>query len=356
MRILVVSFSVNGAMGDNFFLLTRFFSKEHEVFVVTNKNIGYELLGTKNICNIPFDRKKTLDFINPLSYYCIYKYVHSLDFDVCFIHSPHPVNRFIYRIVDHKKIISFVHDHILHSGVRQLDAYLLKAQYKDYFKYSAKIIVSCHFMKNDILRLGLIKDEKKIAVNYLGLIENLVYPKNENKVLDIDVLFFGRIEYYKGLDILVEAGKQMKNVKFMIAGKGDISQIFGIDSLPSNFEHVNKYVPDNELAGLIQRSKIIVLPYRDATGTQTVQSVFYYEKPVIATNTGCFPEYIEDGVDGIIVPALDVVALRQALEKLLGNDELRKTMGKNGFKNLAVKFSNDEIYKKYISIFGSICK
>jgi len=44
------------------------------------------------------------------------------------------------------------------------------------------------------------------------------------------------------------------------------------------------------------------------------------------------------------------------LEKLLGNDELRKTMGKNGFKKLAVKFSNDEIYKKYISIFGSICK
>jgi len=27
MRILVVSFSVNGAMGDNFFLLTKFFSK-----------------------------------------------------------------------------------------------------------------------------------------------------------------------------------------------------------------------------------------------------------------------------------------------------------------------------------------
>ena len=54
MRILVVSFSVNGAMGDNFFLLTRFFSKEHEVFVVTNKNIGYELLGTKKYMQHPF--------------------------------------------------------------------------------------------------------------------------------------------------------------------------------------------------------------------------------------------------------------------------------------------------------------
>ena len=56
------------------------------------------------------------------------------------------------------------------------------------------------------------------------------------------------------------------------------------------------------------------MPYRDATGTQVIQSVFFYEKPVIVTNVGCFPEYVEDGVDGIVVPALDVVALQQALE------------------------------------------
>ena len=197
------------------------------------------------------------------------------------------------------------------------------------------------------------KDEKKIAVNYLGLLDNLVCAKRK-ATLDIDVLFFGRIEYYKGLDILVEAGKQMKNVKFVIAGKGNMTQIFGMDCLPSNFEHLNRYIPDEKLAGLIRHSKIIVLPYRDATGTQVIQSVFFYEKPVIVTNVGCFPEYVEDGVDGIVVPALDVVALQQALEKLLENTELRNTMGRNGFKKLSVKFSNDRITKEYISIFKSI--
>ena len=57
---------------------------------------------------------------------------------------------------------------------------------------------------------------------------------------------------------------------------------------------------------------------------------------------------------GIVVPALDVVALQQALEKLLENTELRNTMGRNGFKKLSVKFSNDRITKEYISIFKSI--
>ena len=54
------------------------------------------------------------------------------------------------------------------------------------------------------------------------------------------------------------------------------------------------------------------------------------------------------------MPALDVVALQQALEKLLENTELRNTMGRNGFKKLSVKFSNDRITKEYISIFKSI--
>ena len=353
MKVLMISFSVNGAMGDNFKMIARNLSKLCEVSVLTNKSVKPEDVGTDRICNVRFDRKMMVDFINPVSYCKIYRYIKETVFDVCFIYSPHPVNLFIYRIVSGKRIIIFIHDHVFHSGVGYFDACFLKPQYRDYYNRSAKIIVSCNFVKREILKLGLMKDEKKIAVNYLGLLDNLVCAKRK-ATLDIDVLFFGRIEYYKGLDILVEAGKQMKNVKFVIAGKGNMTQIFGMDCLPSNFEHLNRYIPDEELAGLIRHSKIIVLPYRDATGTQVIQSVFFYEKPVIVTNVGCFPEYVEDGVDGIVVPALDVVALQQALEKLLENTELRKTMGRNGFKKLSVKFSNDRITKEYISIFKSI--
>lgn len=355
MKVLMISFSVNGAMGDNFKMIARDLSKLCEVSVLTNKIVKPEDVGTDRICNVRFDRKMMVDFINPVSYCKIYRYIKKTAFDVCFIYSPHPVNLFIYHIVNHKQIISFVHDHRLHSGVGRLDGFFLKANLKYSYTKSAKIIVSCLSIKDDILSLGLMINKEKIAVNYLGLLENLVYPKRELEQ-DIDVLFFGRIEYYKGLDVLIEAGRQMQNVRFVVAGKGDVSQVFGIGNLPSNFEHINKYVPDEELAELIQRSKVLVMPYRDATGTQTVQSIFYYEKPIVATNVGCFPEYIEDGIDGIIVPALDAMALRQALEKLLDNDELRRIIGKNGFEKLIYKFSNDEIAKKYMSIFISVSK
>lgn len=355
MKVLMISFSVNGSMGDNFKMIARDLSKLCEVSVLTNEGVKPHDVGIDKICNIRFDRRKMVDFINPVSYCRIYRYIKKTAFDVCFIYSPHPVNIFIYHIVNHKRIIPFVHDHRLHSGVGGLDSFFLKTNLKYSYTKSAKIVVSCHSIKDDILRLGLMQDREKIAVNYLGLLENLVYPKRELEQ-DIDALFFGRIEYYKGLDVLIDAGRRMQNVRFVVAGKGDVSQVFGIGDLPSNFEHINQYVPDDKLAELIQRSKVIVMPYRDATGTQTVQSIFYYEKPIVATNVGCFPEYIEDGIDGIIVPALDAIALRRALEKLLDNDELRRIIGKNGFEKLIAKFSNDEIARKYMSIFTSVTK
>lgn len=350
----MVSFSVNGAMGDNFFLVTRNLSIENEVYVLTNKDVNSDLLKTSDICNIRFNRKKIFDFINPASYFKIYKYVKSHEFDVCFICSFHPVNMYIYRIIDNRKIVIFIHDHILHSGVGLLDRFLIKKQLTDYYNRSAQIIVSCNFIKEDILKYGLLRDKSKIAVNYLGLLENLSYPRIHVNP-DIDVLFFGRIEFYKGLDVLVEVGKQMLNTKFVVVGKGNLKNIYGIQHLPSNFEHINRYVPDEELAMFIQRSKLVVLPYRDATGTQTVQSVFYYKKPVVATNVGCFPEYIINGMDGLIVPALNCMALREALEKLLNDEELRKTMGQNGFQRLSREFSNAEITRRYVSIFSLIC-
>lgn len=355
MNVLMISFSVNGSMGDNFKMVARDLSKLCNVSVLTNEGVRPDDVGTERICNIRFDRRKMVDFINPVSYCRIYRYIKETVFDVCFIYSSHPVNLFIYHIVNHKRIIPFVHDHRLHSGVGRLDSFFLKANLKYSYTKSAKIVVSCHAIKDDILRLGLMPDREKIAVNYLGLLENLVYSKRELEQ-DIDVLFFGRIEYYKGLDVLIQAGRKMQNVRFVVAGKGDVSQVFGIGDLPPNIEHINQYVPDDKLAELIQRSKVVVMPYRDATGTQTVQSIFYYKKPIVATNVGCFPEYIEDGVDGIIVPALDAMALRKAVEKLLNNDELRRKMGKNGSEKLIEKFSNDDIARKYISIFTAVGK
>lgn len=354
MKILIVSFSINHSMGDNFKMTARCLSQtDNEVYVLTNEGLDKSVLGTENICNVRFDRKKPFDFVNPLSYLKILRFVRSVKFDVCFLCSPHPANLFIYNIVDNKKIIPYVHDHIMHSGVGGIDAYALKLQLKKFYNCSPKVIVSCDYIKNDILKHGFIKDPDRIEVNYLGLLDNLCHPKADYDK-QIDVLFFGRIEYYKALDVLVEAGKSLPGVKFTIAGKGNLKEVFGIEQLPENFDHQNRYIPDDELAAMIQNAKVVVLPYRDATGTQTIQSIFYFKKPVIATSAGCFPEYITDGLDGVIIRPENADDLKNAIVHLLSDGELREKMGVAGYKKLETIFSNENITNRYLEIFESL--
>lgn len=350
MNILAISFSVNGSMGDNFFCLCRNMAKENHLRVITNVNIGPDKLGTTDVLNVRFDKKQPLDFINPVSFYQIYKYIHTYPYDVCFIYSPHPVNTFIYRIVNQRKLVQYVHDPVSHSGVSLINRFFFGVQYLDYYRNSGRIIVSCDAMKQLIAKERLVKDFNKVSVVYLGLLDNLNYPITETKQ-DIDVLFFGRIEYYKGLDVLAEAAKRLVDVKFVVAGKGDVESVFGMNGLPSNMEHINRYVPDDELARLIQRTKVAVFPYRDATGTQTIQSVYYYQRPVIVSAVGCFPEYVTDGVTGYVVPPCDAEALATAIRKVVCDDDLAAKMGRNGKEMLQTIFSNEKLNDEYISVF-----
>ena len=50
-------------------------------------------------------------------------------------------------------------------------------------------------------------------------------------------------------------------------------------------------------------------------------------RAVVATAVGGLRDAIEDGVDGLLVPPRDVAALRAAIERLLGDDELRTRLG-----------------------------
>lgn len=355
MKILIISFSVNGAMGDNFKQVTKYLSLTNEVVVMTNVNVSHQGWNCSNIYEIGFNRAHFYDFINCFSYLKMYHIVRKTAFDVALFLSPHPANLYLYHIIPSRKIVAYVHDYELHSGVTKLNKYFNLLQLKYYYHRSRKIIVSCEYIKEQILKKKYMCRANDIEVNYLGLLENHIYPRIVNVVQDIDVLFFGRIEYYKGLDILVDSHRFLKNagIRYTIIGKGDLKKVFNMD-IPDFVDHINGYITDEELACYIQRAKMVVLPYRDATGTQTIQSVFYYKKPIIATKVGCFPEYISDQVDGFIVNYEDSIQLANKIDLLYQDETLRIKMGENGARKLELMFDNERINSRYIEICKSI--
>ena len=75
----------------------------------------------------------------------------------------------------------------------------------------------------------------------------------------------------------------------------------------------------------------------------------YYRLPIIMTDVGCAGEVIKDGNSGIIIPVGDEDALVRAMERILSDQELRKSLGDSAHEavqNLPSKEQTMELYKK----------
>jgi glycosyltransferase involved in cell wall biosynthesis len=147
------------------------------------------------------------------------------------------------------------------------------------------------------------------------------------------VLFFGRINKYKGIDILLKAMKDVWSIrpqtKLIIAGEGDLKALgIEIDG-QSGIEIINKYIPNEEVSKLFQRAAIVVLPYIEGSQSGVLATALALGKPTIATKVGCFEETIESGKNGILVNPGESEGLKDAILELLENKSLRQVMGKN---------------------------
>lgn len=205
-------------------------------------------------------------------------------------------------------------------------------------------------------------NERKVLVNSLGIYDNIrlflrgeVSCSAKNRE-ESNVLFFGRISPYKGIEYLCKAMLKVRevipNATLTIAGGGKL--YFDINPYLENgiVEVKNYYIGMEELAFLLTKCAVVVCPYTDATQSGVVMTAFSLYKPVIATRTGGLAEQIDDGKTGMIVPPKDANALADAIIKLLREKEIRSQLKEN-IKN---KFEKGEqswqhIAEKYIDFY-----
>ncbi|MFD0685350.1 glycosyltransferase family 4 protein [Actinomadura fibrosa] len=142
-----------------------------------------------------------------------------------------------------------------------------------------------------------------------------------------NLLFFGIVRPYKGLDVLLRA---------LAAGPGDVSLTVagefwgGLDETRALIEKLGLdgrvalrpgYVPASDVPGLFAAADALVLPYRSATASQNVWMAYEHGVPVIATDVGGFGDQVRDGEDGIVCAPDDVGALTDALKRFYAPGE-----------------------------------
>lgn len=172
------------------------------------------------------------------------------------------------------------------------------------------------------------------------------------------VLFFGRIWEYKGLDYLIKAQPQISaavpDAKIVIGGRGeDFARYTAMMENPDAFEIHNRYIPDEERDRLFASAAVVVLPYIEASTSGVVPVAYGFGKPVVATTVGGLPEMVIDGETGYLVPPREVDALAQAVIKLLQDDDRRRDMGEAARDLMEREWSEDACARKTLSVYES---
>ena len=258
-----------------------------------------------------------------------------------------------------KKIVLTVHDPIPHSTEKCNAPLVLKAR-KWGFRLLNHFIILNAAQKEECVALNHL-EKKHIYDSRLGRYDYLrMYERQHTNGAKGDYfLFFGQIASNKGIDYLLEAMKmvheQYPQMRLIVAGKGkypfDISEYQQLDYI----EFRNRFIPDEELAELIQGACCAICPYKDATQSGVVMSAFAFNKPIIATNVGGLPEQVVHEKYGLIVPPCDVEALANAMIHLLSHPEKLQEYADNIERDYAEgPKSWKEIAKGLVNIYQEV--
>lgn len=171
-----------------------------------------------------------------------------------------------------------------------------------------------------------------------------------------EILFFGRLWPYKGLDYLIRAEPlitaRVPGAKIVIAGQGeDLAPYRAKMVNPHHFIIYNHWIPDDQRAELFTRAGVVVLPYIEATQSGVIRVAYAHAKPVVATMVGGLPSQVDHGVTGLLVPPADVEALAAAIIQLLEDKALHRQLGLNGQRKLETEWSASNFARQTMAVY-----
>ena len=222
-----------------------------------------------------------------------------------------------------------------------------------YLKPADLICTTGHAVSQKLRKMGL--GGKSIKDIYPAIRESLI-DEAKKDVVAISlgkriVLTVGRFHPVKGYDYLLDAihyCKDIPDIHFVLVGDYDrkpddyykkIQKRIQDEGISHMITIYGKTKNDQELANLYRRAWCCLHTSVWESSPITVCEALLFGKPVIATNVGGTPEYLNDGEDSLLVPVKDGAAIWEAISKLYGDQTL--------YEHLC---SNAELMaKKYVS-------
>ncbi|AEH06943.1 glycosyltransferase family 4 protein [Methanothermococcus okinawensis] len=303
---------------------------------------------SSNICihNVPYIPK-----IRGISYvyngYNIGKeLLHNKDIDIIHSHYAFPQG-FLGAILKNKYNIP--HILTLHgSDILRLSKNPLGKLFFNYVvKNCDKIICVSEFLKYQLPKAY----QNKTEVIYNGVDFDLFYDINRDENYG---LFVGSFVPQKGIDILIDAVKDI-DFNFKLIGDGILFNIIKTKIDRENISNIELLGKKNqkEVAEYIKKCSFLVLPSISEGLGMVLLEAMASGKAVIGTNVGGIPELVKDNFNGFLIEPKNPNVLREKINILINDKDLRREMGKNG-KRFSKGFSWKESAKRVNEIYNNL--
>jgi len=175
----------------------------------------------------------------------------------------------------------------------------------------------------------------------------------------VQVLTVARLIPRKGIEDLLHAVQLLndKTVELRIQGSGshsDSQQRLAIRLGIQDQVTFGGFKPRQLLPYVYQNADIFALPSHSESCAMALLEAMACGLPVVATRIGGTTEHMEDGMNGFLVPPRDPRALAKALERLVRNPDLRRTMGRLNANKIRQSYTWDAVAEAYLGTYEEI--
>lgn len=183
---------------------------------------------------------------------------------------------------------------------------------------------------------------------------------------DVVVLFAGRLDPKKDLDLLIDAAAELlprlPRLRFLVVGGPDALQPEVAGRWIARAREVcdpARFVfagPRSDVPRLLLAADVVVLPGWGEGMSHVINEAGAAGRAVIAAESGAAREQLEDGEAGLLVPCGDSPALARALERLADDDALRARLGGRLRTRVQREYAAHLVVRRWEALLGEVAQ
>lgn len=244
------------------------------------------------------------------------------------------------------------------------EEYTMIDNLKRYTIFNSDYIITVNSEINKIIKKRYLAIKPtKVIYNSINLLDRKEILENINMECEEPycLTFCGRIDMYKGVDVLLKAFQILNNkgrrIKLFIIGDG--LQKEAMKEMSRVLKIYNKVIwlgtlKHSEVMEYYKKSFSIIVPSTKEPFSTVALEGMSCGIPVICSNIGGFTEMIRDGKDGILFESGNAINLSEKIEIILGDKAKRKEICFNALRTVEERYTWTINAKRTIELYKNI--